>query len=37
MFLEIEPGLDFFRDDDFHMTPIISIKLEVIIGSFTRL
>ncbi len=37
LFLEIEPGLDFFREDDFKTTPLINIKLEIVIGSFERL
>ncbi len=37
LFLEVEPGLDFFREDNYAMTPLINIKLEVIIGSVTRL
>ncbi len=37
MFLEIEPGLDFFREDDFDMTPLINIKLVIFIGSSKRL
>ncbi len=37
LFLEIEPGLDFFREDDFKMTPLINIKLEIVIGSFPPL
>jgi len=37
LFLEIEPGLDFFREDDFEMTPLINIKLEIVIGSVKRL
>jgi len=31
LFLEIEPGLDCFRD--FKMIPLINIKLEIVIGS----
>jgi len=37
MFLELEPGLDFFREDDYRMTPLINMKLEIVIGSFERL
>ncbi len=37
IFLEIEPGLDFFHEDDFDMIPLINIKLEIVIGSFDRL
>jgi hypothetical protein len=37
LFLEIEPGLDFFREDDYKMTPLINIQLEFVIGSFKRL
>jgi len=37
MFLEIEPGLDFFREDDFKATPLITIKLEIVFGSFPSL
>jgi len=37
LFLEIEPGLDFFREDDFKATSLINISLEIIIGSFERL
>jgi len=37
LFMEIEPGLDFFREDDFKMTPLINIKFEIVIGSFKPL
>lgn len=37
LFLEIEPGLDFFREDDFKASPLINIKLEIVIGSVKRL
>jgi hypothetical protein len=37
LFLEIEPGLDFFREDDFKISPLINIKLEIVIGSFKPL
>lgn len=37
MFLELEPGLDFFREDDYSMTPLININLGIVIGSFERL
>ncbi len=37
MFLEIEPGLDFFREDGFSMTPLINVKLEIVFGAFRRL
>jgi len=37
LFLEIEPGLDFFRDDGFKATPLVNIKLEIVMGSFKRL
>jgi hypothetical protein len=33
LFMEIEPGLDFFREDDFKMIPLINIKFEIVIGS----
>lgn len=37
LFLEIEPGLDFFREDNYKTTPLINIKLEILIGSFDKL
>ena len=37
LFLEIEPGLDLFREDDYKATPLINIKLEIVIGAFDRL
>lgn len=37
MFLEIEPGLDFFREDDFKATSLINIRIEIVIGSSKRL
>jgi len=37
LFLEIEPGLDFFREDDFKTTPLINIHLDIVIGAFDRL
>jgi hypothetical protein len=37
LFLEIEPGLDFFREDDFKISPLINIKLEIVIGSYKPL
>ncbi len=37
LFLELEPGLDFFREDDYDVTPLINIKLEIVIGSFRQL
>ncbi len=37
IFLEIEPGLDFFRDDNFKTIPLINIKMEFVFGSFKRL
>ncbi len=37
LFLEIEPGLDFFREDDFETSPLINIRLDIVIGSFERI
>lgn len=37
LFLEIEPGLDFFREDDFRTALLLNIKIEIVIGSFRRL
>ena len=37
LFLEIEPGLDFFREDDFKTTLLINIRIEMVFGSFRRL
>ncbi|MFU8832963.1 MAG: hypothetical protein ACNA7J_12535 [Wenzhouxiangella sp.] len=37
LFLEIEPGLDFFREDHFKAAPFINISLEIAIGAFDRL
>jgi hypothetical protein len=36
LFIEIEPGLDFFREDDWETAPLINLKLDIIIGSFER-
>lgn len=37
LFIEVEPGLDFFREDDFGISPLINLKIEMLIGSYTRL
>lgn len=37
LFMEIEPGLDFFREDDFEISPLINIKFEMVFGSFNRI
>jgi len=37
LFLEIEPGLDFFREDNYEIAPLINLKLDIIIGSFERI
>lgn len=34
MFFEISPGLAFPRDNDFQLTPIITLRLEVLFGDF---
>ncbi|OGV66425.1 MAG: hypothetical protein A2498_16120 [Lentisphaerae bacterium RIFOXYC12_FULL_60_16] len=37
LFLEVEPGLDFFREDDYETTPLINIKIEAVFGSYKRI
>ena len=37
LFLEIEPGLDFFREDSYKTIPLIHIKFEIIFGDYERL
>ncbi len=37
LFLEIEPGLDCFREDDFEISALININLEIVIGSVKKL
>lgn len=37
LFVEIEPGIDFFHEDDFKTTPLINIRCEIVIGSVSKL
>ncbi len=37
LFLEIEPGLDFFREDNYEIAPLINLKLDILIGSIERI
>ncbi len=37
LFLEIEPGADFFREDNFQATLLIHFRLEIVFGSFSVL
>lgn len=32
----IEPGLDFFREDDFRRTLLVNFRVEIVFGSFSR-
>ncbi len=34
LFLEIEPGVDFFRDDRYRATLLTSVRLDILFGSF---
>lgn len=37
LFLEVEPGLDFFREDRYQTAPLVEVKFDVLFGSFERL
>lgn len=37
LFMEIEPGFDFFREDDFETTSLINIRFEIVIGFYAQL
>jgi len=33
LFFEIEPGLDFFREDDYGISPLVNLKIEILLGT----
>ena len=37
LFLEIEPGLDFFREDRYRTAPLIEVKFDILAGSIAPL